>query len=267
MAKHIPTHFSEILRDHFHDRALKNPAYSLRAFARDLGLTPSGLSQIMKKKTGISPQKAVLISRKLGLKKNDAEFFCALVQANCARRRNDRTAAEARLWQYDTSYTNIQDDYFRIVADWHHFAILELTRVKGFRSDADWIAERLGISADEARNAIQRLLSVRLLKPVNGILHPTYDYLVVPGGTPLAAAKKFHEQICLKAAQAIHAQKIEDRDYSAGFVPVRTSDLPKIAARIKKFRRELAKEIESGEGHDSIYAFAIQFFRGDHAST
>ena len=91
----------------------------------------------------------------------------------------------------------------------------------------------------------------------------TRDFLVVPGGTPLEASKKLHEQIMSKGIKAIWSQKVFERDFTSGFLRTRKADLPKIAARIKEFRRELSKEVESGEGHDSLYGFVVQFFRGD----
>ena len=262
--RHIPTHFSEIMKDQFHERAAKNPAYSLRAFARDLGLTSGALSDILAKKVGVSAKRASAIAKKLAFEIEDRQFFCKLADANCAKKKGQRDSSEAELWKYDTSYTNIADDAYRIISDWHHFALVELVRIKGFRFENEWIAKRLGISVEEIPKAIQRLLNLELLEVVDGKLCQTYDLFVAPSGIPSDAARKFHSQVLQKASEALHGQKIEERDFTTGFFRTRTSDLPKIATRIKDFYRELAKEIESGEDHDSVYAFAVQFFRGDH---
>ena len=263
----IPRHFSEIIRDHFQDRSIKNPSYSLRAFARDLDLTSGNLSDIMTKKTGVSAITADSIASKLGLKNEEKLFFCKLVEANSARKGEDRQKAEAELWNYDTCYNKISDVYYQVITDWHHFALVELVAIEGFVYDFEWIAKRLGITISETKKSIERLVQVELLEIIDGKLCQTYDYFVSPSGTPLDAAKKFHTQVLEKAKEAIWLQKIEERDFTSGFLRTRTSDLPVIAARIKEFRRELAKEIESGEGHDSVYAFSIQFFRGDLSET
>ena len=263
MVGHIPTHFSEVIRDQFQNRAVKNPSYSLRAFARDLGLTSGTLSDILMKKKGVSSKKASALAEKLGLESEEQEFFCKLVEANCSRTNEKRKSAESKLWKYNTNYISVSDDYYEIMSEWYHFAIVELVRVKGFKGDNDWIAKRLGISENEVRLAIERLINIGLLEVTNGKLCQTYDYFVVPSGVPSDAVKKFHKQILAKASEAIYAQKVEERDFSSGFLRVRTADLPMIAAEIKEFKRELSKKIESGDGHDSVYAFAIQFFRGD----
>lgn len=36
-------------------------------------------------------------------------------------------------------------DQFAIIADWYHFAILNLINTPGFKSDISWIAKRLGL--------------------------------------------------------------------------------------------------------------------------
>ena len=263
MTQLMPVHFSDIMRDQFQKRALKNPSYSLRAFARDLDLTSGNLSEIMSKKAGISLQKAQYIATKLELENDEKLFFCKLAEANSARKKDDREKAEAQLWKYDTHYNTISEDFYRVISDWHHFALVELVAIKDFVYDHEWISKRLGISKEESEMAVERLIKVGLLELVDGKLSQTYDLFIAPSGTPSDAAKKFHRQVFAKASEAIITQKIEERDFSSGFFRVRSSELPKIAARIKDFRRELVKEIESGTDHDSVYAFSTLFFRGD----
>lgn len=78
MATQIPKHFSDLIRDQFHIRALKNPSYSLRAFARDIGLSSGGLSDILTKKSGLSESKAQIIAEKLFTNTEERSFFCKL---------------------------------------------------------------------------------------------------------------------------------------------------------------------------------------------
>lgn len=263
MIKNIPTHFSEILKEHFHKRSLKNASYSLRAYARDLGLPSSTLSNILKGKAGLSLDKAEEIAKILKLKGQEKLFFCKLVEANCSRKKSVRDKAKHELLHFNTEYICIDDDHFKIIADWYHFALVELVRVKDFKYDIEWIAHRLGISATLCKMAIKRLLKIGLLKEENKKLIQCYDYFASPSGTPSEAVRQFHKQMIAKAITAVDGQSIEERNITSGFLRVRTSDLPLIGQKIHEFRRTMASEIESGEGHDSVYAFCIQFFRGD----
>jgi uncharacterized protein (TIGR02147 family) len=261
---HLPTHFTELMKSTFQERALKNPSYSLRAFARDLGMTSGNLSDVLNLKVGISQEKAQLIAAKLLLPIEDQELFLKLVEISSATNSAETEKLKNELLQFDSSYLKINDDYYHVLTEWFYFALVELVRVTDFINDDEWIARRLNISTEDVRPAIERLKRVELLNEDNGKLTQTYDYFVSPSGTPSTIARKFHKQILSKAITAIEEQEIEERDYTSGFLRVRKNDLPMISEKIKNFRRSLAAEIESGENHDSVYAFSIQFFRGDH---
>lgn len=258
--KHLPQHFSEILRDEFYKRTLKNQNYSLRAFSRDLGLTSGNLSDILKRKSGISLEKAGQISSKIRLTQADENLFFTLVKMNSS---DEQANLKLQMLNHDSSYITLADDYYRVLTEWFYFALVELVRVQDFQNNDGWIANRLGINACDVRPAIERLLRVELLKDIDGELIQTYDYFISPSGTPLDTAKKFRKQILSKAIEAVDKQAIEERNFTSGFLRARKVDLPKIGEKIKEFRRQMAAEIESGEGHDCIYAFSIQFFRGD----
>lgn len=263
--KKLPTSYSEMLQDEYGKRIFKNPKYSQRAFARDLGVSSGTLSNILNKKTGLSLKKAESIASKLSLKIEDQELFLKLVEMSSATPEKN-LQLDSQLYNSDSSYLKLNDDYYSILTEWYYFAIVELVKVCDFENNDEWIAQRIGLPTNEIRPIINRLIRVELLQEIDGQLVQTYDYFVSPSGTPLDAAKKFHKQILNKAIEAVDNQEIGKRNFTSGFLRVRKSDMPHITKRIKEFRRELSKEIESGEGHDSVYAFSIQFFRGDQAS-
>ena len=49
-----------------------------------------------------------------------------------------------------------------VLAEWRHYAILELVRLDSFRAGSRWIARVLGIGVDEVNVAIQRLARLGL---------------------------------------------------------------------------------------------------------
>lgn len=56
-------------------RNRRNSAYSLRSFARDLGLSPSSLSEIVNRRAGLSPEKASLLAERLKLDPFQQQIF------------------------------------------------------------------------------------------------------------------------------------------------------------------------------------------------
>jgi uncharacterized protein (TIGR02147 family) len=261
----IPDDFSQVIYHEYEARKQKNKAYSLRALARDLEISSGKLSDIFNGKVGISTDTALKIAKNLSLNEADRNLFLNLVEIYSLK---DETSKQASLiknqsYNFDSKYIVIADDYYSVLTEWYYFALTELVALDCFENNDNWISKRLGIDEDLVRPAIERLKRVNLIDEVEGRLEQTYDFFVSPSGTPSDTAKKFHKQILARAQEAVEKQQIEERDFTSGFLRVRKSDLPYIAQRIKNFRRELVKELESGEGHDSVYAFSVQFFRGD----
>ena len=82
--------YQDILNEYFLIKKEVNPAYSLRAFARDLGLPSSNLSNVLKGKQGLSIKSALQILERLKIKGRDRELFFDLVLSQDARAKRDK---------------------------------------------------------------------------------------------------------------------------------------------------------------------------------
>ncbi|MGK5087279.1 DUF4423 domain-containing protein [Bdellovibrionota bacterium FG-2] len=253
--------YRAILKNEFEARRRYNSSYSQRAFARDLGLAPTRVSDVLLRKQGLSPRLAVSVAKKLKLTAVQGEVFCALVQSEHARSRGDKEAARSKLESFRSNPDRMLTlELFHLIADWDHFAILELTRTKAFRSELKWISAQLKISVSEAETAIARLTKLGILREEKGKWVCTNQFVAAPSEVASAAIKKYHEQLLKRAAQALHEQAIEARDFSAVNVTVSPEQLPEIKKRIQKFRRELVQWIESKPERDHVYCLSTQLF-------
>ena len=68
-------------------------------------------------------------------------------------------------------------EIFKIIGDWYHCAILELTYLSDFKAEPNWIAKKLGIGYLEAKLALERLISLGLLVKENGNYTVTWNGL------------------------------------------------------------------------------------------
>jgi len=150
---------------------------------------------------------------------------------------------------------------FRVVSDWYHFAILELTEIEEFKSDVKWIAQTLGIGAKVCALAIDRLKKLELLEDNKGVLRQTAGFMATPSGIPSDAIKKFHQQILDKAQSALFTQTVDERDFSTMVFPVNEKDIPWAKDQIKSFRRQFLAKLQESKPKTRLYALAIQFFR------
>lgn len=89
--------FRDILKAELEKRQLRNPRYSLRSFARDLGLSAPRLSDVLRGRYGLSRGVAESLAEKLKLPEEEAAYFCDLVEASHGRSRHAKELALARL--------------------------------------------------------------------------------------------------------------------------------------------------------------------------
>lgn len=257
----IKRDYRSILREEFERRSKSNPSYSLRAFARNLGLTPNRVSEIFRHKQGLSPRTAAKVSKNLGLSQIEQEEFCSMIEAEHARSSVARKSARNRLDQMAARpETRIELNRFKVVADWYHFAILELTRSPTFRENHDWIARQLGITATQAELAMTRLFSLGLLRRTEGKIEPTGDFIASPSEIPSEAIRSYHRQHLEKAKEALNAQPVPMRDFSTINFLIAEEQIPEAKKLLKDFRRRFLNFIERKPKRTRLYSLSLQLY-------
>lgn len=268
----FPSDYRDVLRIAFVERCKRNSRYSLRAFARDLKISPARLSGVMNRRFGLSVYAAQHISDRIGLGPSERVIFCRLVESQHARDKIRRSLARDWLQTHyqEPRIRALQLDRFHWMADWYHFAILELSITDAFKSDSAWIADTLGISKDRAQDAVDRLLRLKLLKWDRRRLRPTEDFSFVGQDIPSAGIKEFHKGILTKAEAALHFQHISEREFGAWILAIHTRDLPAAKKTIRQFQKDFCRKFGrlasqkdplAARGRDAVYCVSTQFFR------
>lgn len=254
--------YRQILKEALSERCAHNPHYSLRAFARDLQISPAQLSLILSGKKGLSSARAKHAAKALGFAAREMQYFCTLVESAHGRSKAAKTGAQARLQQFAVpeEAQRLQLDAFRAVSDWYHFAILQLMKLSEWRDDPQWIATQLQINASEAAMALERLERLELIERKKGRYVVCADTVFAPDGIPSDAIKKFHKQVLEKAAAALLHQNLERRYFNTTFLPVAVADLPKARARIKEFHQNFTNEFSEKKELNRVYCLAVQLF-------
>jgi len=263
MSKEKVFDYRQILLRELATRTRRNPGYSLRAFARDLQIPAPKLSQALRGIKGFSAKRANEIAERLKLSSIERELFVDLVESEHSRSQIGREQAKARVLQKtkEDGFAELDLERFQIISDWFHFAILELTDVTGFKSDAKWISRRLGVPFEETKKAIERLLDFGLLSEnKKGELKQTQTDLATPSGIPSRAIREQHSQLLHKADKALENYDVNERDFSAITLAISSEDIPKAKILIKDFRRKFNKELQKAPKKDRVYCISIQFF-------
>lgn len=256
--------YRDILKTELRRRSSARADYGQNAFARDAGIAPSRLSEIFNFKQGLSKKTAIKVSENLALGKTQREFFVTSVEFEHGRSKQVRELAEIKLKALDVSaqFNKVDEDSFKLISEWYHMAILELTNLKDFKFSYDAISEKLNVKKGTIVESIERLERLGLVKIIGDKLVPTNDYRKVNTNYPSAAIKQFHTQFIKKAEKSIYKQEMKNREHGTLLKAINKADLPKAQELIREFFMDFSQKLGPSKevGADSLYALAIQFF-------
>lgn len=255
--------FEKYLTHIFEKRCQKNTSYSLRAFARDLGIPSANLSRALSGARGFSKDTLKQISTRLALSEQERQLLESLCEKQFGKSKKSKEEAEVKLKQALLYQVKIANEKVSLISDWYHMAILALMDSNSFKSDIKWIAEQLNIHEKVVEVAIERLVSVGAINKENGKLISTGNLFVDPRGVPSSAVKEFHHQIIKKADESIDMQGLDDRDIASLVMCFDKSKMKAAKEKIRKFREEFEAEFGPNEkaSEQEVYAMGIQFYQ------
>jgi transcriptional regulator with XRE-family HTH domain len=237
------TKFRLWLQKKFTDRCQKNPKYSLRSFSAFLGIDASTVSQILAGKRSPSQKSLLEICERLSATPAELRLLKA---------RRDQAGSD--------DFHQLSVDTFSVLADWYHYAILELTFVKGFQPEAKWISEQLGISVLETKAALDRLLRLGLLARKKMTLVKAENSVTNHTGVNTSVARKtLQKQLIAKALAAVDDTPQEEKDITSITMAIDPKNLDQAREMIKQFRRDLCALAETGQ-QKQVYNLGIQLY-------
>ena len=258
---YFPAGTADYLKNEYEMRKLRRPQYSLRAFARDLELSPSSLTDFLHGRIGFSSGRVEKISSKIGLTTEQKKHFMDLCASQFSRSMNQRKLALVRVRsRIQPSSARIELDTFKLISEWQHLAILELLELDEKYQDAKVMAKDLDIPTSLVRSSIQRMRKLGLIVEDGLTLKPSSDFTMIGSDIPSQSIRHFHAQVLAKAAKAIESQGVDQRENSSTIFSCEVEDLPDIKKDLKEFRLKLMNKYAQGESKNSLYCLSIQLF-------
>lgn len=238
----------QILRDEFTLRCNSNPRYSIRSFARFLDVSHSSISLFMAGKRSFSKETAKKIATKLNL---------SPVETQILMKKNDPFLSSQAS---SNEEVDIDLETFSMISDWVHFAILSLLEIKDSKFDSTWLAKRLNIEKAQAQVAMERLIKLNLVKEVRGRTKQTGSPIRLDNKVSTKATKNFQKQLLEKSLHSLETDPLDVRNHSSITMAIDPKSIPHAVERIKDFRRELFKELESFGTPSEVYNLSVQLF-------
>ncbi len=235
----------------------------MRAFAKQIGLGQSAVSQVLAGKKNLSLETAAKIASKLKLNEEESEYFRLLVQMESTKDQDLKKTFlnRAQLLNPKKSIGDLAVDQFALIADWYHIAIEYLTELKDFPFTSEEIAKRLGISKVEAEAAMERLLRLKLIeKDEKSKYRKATGYVVTESPIPNEALRRFHRQMLEKTIDSIETQSPQEKFIGTETFAISKDLLPKLFNEADQFLQKLAQLSEESKNKTDVYHVGLQIF-------
>ena len=258
------THYRQFLKAILAEKTSKNGAYSLRSFAQKLGFSNSFLSEVLNGKKSLSTDGALRIAVKLSLTEIETQYFCLLVQIESEKDPEYKSLLNDKLIALKpiTKRFDLSSDFFRVISDWYHLAILELTQLKGPKLTPKLAAKRLQITEIQAETAIERLIRLELLERTSeGHLKKTKEYILAQSQIPNSAIKKFHKQLLEKAMHAVDDQTPAQRVSNTDLIPMDSRYLAEAKQIIDRCSDDIVNLTKKSKVKDEVFCLTTHFYK------
>ncbi len=242
-----PSYLSTLLREYERRKKL-NPSYSIRSYARYLGIHPSSLSNVLRQKRRLPDEVAHKIALKLVLSPKERARF---VLSNSPQPMTEFSSK--------TDIQLTEEIHFKVISEWQYYALLSLIETENFRSDTKWISQRLGLSELKVHSILSDLRQLNLITTDNDNFKTNYLNLRTTEDIPSEALKRARREDLKLAEQTLDEVSVTLRDFSGSTLTVAQADIPELKKMIRDFRKKFMNKAENKPGNQ-VYKLGIQFF-------
>lgn len=252
--------YRQMLNLNLQRRQAANRSYSLRAFARDLKISPTSLSLIFSGKQGISISKATHICEVLNLTSEEKSIFLLSVESSHGRSQAVRKAATKKLFVAKNNFKKSQDD--SLLTEWLFIPILEYLRN---HSDCTLLklSKVFNISSAYGEIVTSSLIEKKVLSYSRGKWRVHPNYLSFGGSIPSVNVRQFHKESMARAVQSMEEQSLNDRIMSSTIFSINPKLKEAAFKELLEFRRKFCIDNSAKEKEQDaqVYCLGIQFFR------
>lgn len=238
---------NNVVKQYFEKAKVKNSTYSLRTFAKKLGISKSFASDLLNEKCGVSKDIAIRILENLNIEKDVSNR----ILANYGKSRIKKSLS-----------LKLKTDEFKLISEWYHYAILALIDIKNDKYTAKRISELLNITENEAKNAVERLLRLRILELDEKLaLKETSNVYTTSDDIADDGVKKGLLSNFAKAKDSLLNDDVKIRDFTSVTFAGSKNQLEEAKILTRKFQDDLINLFSKNKNSlDEVYNLSIQLF-------
>lgn len=253
----------EVLLDEFSKRQSKNKSYSQRAFARDLGISASRLTEILSGKAGLSAQFANGLAEKMGFSPIEVEIFTLMAVSQYSRSPYQKKLSQQKLDQlkHQGQVKQLTIEDFKVLNSWQAFTLIELTEVINIKRNLQKVSSFLNYTVSETEELIEKLLETNHLQEKKGRIVRTDNATHYKGENAAEVIREFHRHILMKALDSVENQNVKERTLSSNILAINKEDFKKIEADIAEFQEKINTKYSNAKiSKTDVYTLSIQLF-------
>jgi uncharacterized protein (TIGR02147 family) len=253
----------DFLREQFDYRRQVEPSFSVRKWAKDMGLKgPKLLAGLLSGSKRFRPRYTEFLKKGLCLDAMEELYFETMIL-----RKNSKDAEETsvldRLLQNlspgEEIQTRVSNDE-NVFSDWTAMALLSALEISELRSEKDLLkafSEKL--SSDKFYTLIKMLKEKGLLSEDNDGLKPNQQRLLSSTDQLNLGSHHYYEEVLDLAKCAISTNLVQ-REFQFFSVTISSEDIPAYKDMIRSLRTKMESRGLHSTRPDSVYQMSIQFF-------
>lgn len=236
---------SSFLTEIFHSRQARNQAYSLRAFARDWGVSPGRVSEILSGKRNLTLKMKILLEKNLNLNGEQIETLNDLMHTQSGL----RPPAPVK------KYISAQD--FMSINSWSYYAVLSLFESYPHLNDHAELSKKLGLEVSQVDEVIATLLRLNLIERDNGRYTPKNLHTTTDQDKINFAIQNFHSGLIKKHLEVMQNCSVEEREVQALIFNMNPQSLPKAKKILRRCLVQLEKECPPQDKSSEVFALSV----------
>lgn len=264
MTIQTPFYISRLLHE-FECKKRNNSRYSLRAYAKWLDVNPGTLTRILQSERIPSLFLGKQFVAVMGLELSEGELFLNSLAEEKWKSAPLRVSQELKDFGRPSTENDqarietfkIELDQYHVLSDWIHYAVMELTYIDTFKFDYKWMGKKIGRSAKDVEQAVERLVSLKLLEKVDGSIKKTHNRVTTKDKSKTSVPlKKLQKELLQIAIDSIDDVSFDKRASVSMTMAINPKNITQAKRLFTDFSESICDLLEEGEQTD-IYNLII----------
>lgn len=254
--------YLRILQNEFLQRKQKNKKYSLRAFAKFLGVSHALLSLVFLKKKGLSPKMADKISTKLALSHLERNIFISSVEKCFSRSAKKKTRAGQVLNELHKQkhFKSLTQENVSQIDHWAYVAVFEAIYSKKAQTTKE-LCFFLDQKPSMVVKVVTYLLEISAIADENGTYSALSSSLHTTNDIPAMAMVNYHISMAQKAIDSIQKQPVHIREFQNAILTVNHESIGEAKKMIRNFIHEFNTRFYVDNDNSQLYSLFVSFFK------